>query len=79
MLDSFNRAAARADFTAYFNYYTEDGIFCGTDATERWNKKEFMAWSKLYFDKGKAWDLTGISTWILREKQPGLMNCSAPR
>jgi len=48
-LDSFNRAAARADFNAYFNYYTEDGIFCGTDATERWDKKQFMEWSKPYF------------------------------
>lgn len=64
MLDSLNRAAARADFNAYFNYYAEDGIFCGTDATERWNKKEFMAWSKPYFDKGKAWNFTAIDRHI---------------
>jgi len=64
MLDSFNRAAARADFNAYFNYYTEDGIFCGTDATERWDKKQFMEWSKPYFDKGKAWDFTAIDRHI---------------
>ena len=63
-LDSFNRAAARADFNAYFNYYTEDGIFCGTDATERWDKKQFMEWSKPYFDKGKAWDFTAIDRHI---------------
>lgn len=64
MLDSLNRAAARADFNAYFNNYTEDGIFCGTDATERWNKQEFMKWSKPYFDKGKAWDFTAIDRHI---------------
>jgi len=63
-LDSFNRAAARADFNAYFNYYTEDGIFCGTDATERWDKKQFMEWSKPYFDKGKAWNFTAIDRHI---------------
>jgi ketosteroid isomerase-like protein len=64
MLDSLNRAAARADFNAYFSYYTEDGIFCGTDATERWDKKQFMEWSKPYFDKGKAWDFTAIDRHI---------------
>lgn len=64
MLDSLNRAAARAEFNAYFKYYTEDGIFCGTDASERWNKQEFMKWSKPYFDKGKAWDFTAIDRHI---------------
>lgn len=64
MLDSLNRAAARADFNAYFRYYAEDGIFCGTDATERWNKQEFMKWSKPYFDKGKAWNFTAIERHI---------------
>ena len=64
MLDSFNRAAARADFNAYFNYYTEDGIFFGTDATERWDKKQFMEWSKPYFDKGRAWNFTAIERHI---------------
>lgn len=64
MLDSLNRAAARADFTAYFSYYAEDGIFCGTDATERWDKKQFMEWSKPYFDKGRAWDFTAIDRHI---------------
>lgn len=64
MLDSLNRAAARADFNAYFSYYTEDGIFCGTDATERWDKKQFMEWSKTFFDKGKAWDFTAIDRHI---------------
>lgn len=64
MLDSLNRAAARADFNAYFNYYTADGIFCGTDATERWDKNQFMVWAKPYFDKGKAWDFTAIERHI---------------
>ena len=34
---------------------TDDAIFIGTDATENWNRKEFEAFSKPHFDKGKAW------------------------
>lgn len=64
MLDSFNVAAARADYTAYFNFYTEDAIFIGTDATERWTKTEFMQWAKPYFDKKRTWDFSAIDRHI---------------
>lgn len=60
MLDSFNRAAAKADFNTYFGFFTEDAVFTGTDATERWDKKAFMAWAKPIFDKGRAWDFTAL-------------------
>lgn len=60
MLDSFNIAAANADYTRYFNFYTEDATFNGTDATENWDKAAFMAWSKPFFDKKKAWSFTAI-------------------
>jgi hypothetical protein len=64
LLDSFNRAAANADYKAYFDFYADDAIFTGTDATERWTKKEFMAWAKPIFDKGSAWDFTSIERHI---------------
>ncbi len=64
MLDSFNRAAGKADFKAYFDFYTDDAIFTGTDATERWDKAAFMAWAKPIFDKGRAWDFTSIERHI---------------
>jgi ketosteroid isomerase-like protein len=64
MLDSFNRAAARADYKTYFNFYTGDAIFTGTDATERWDKPAFMAWAKPIFDKGHAWDFTAMERHI---------------
>jgi hypothetical protein len=64
MLDSFNLAAARADYNGYFNYYTDDAIFTGTDATERWNKQQFMVWSKKYFDRGRAWNFKSIDRHI---------------
>lgn len=68
LLDSFNRAAARADFKGYFDFYAEDAIFTGTDATERWDKKAFMAWAKPFFDKGKAWDFTALERHIYFDK-----------
>ena len=67
-LDSFNIAAAKADYNAYFNYFTDDAIFIGTDATERWDKKTFIAWAKPYFDRGKAWNFTSIDRHIYFDK-----------
>ncbi|MBL7765515.1 MAG: nuclear transport factor 2 family protein [Chitinophagaceae bacterium] len=64
LLDTLNRTAARADYQNYFNCYAEDAVFMGTDATERWNKKEFMVWAKPYFDRGKAWDFTSLDRRI---------------
>jgi len=59
-LDNWHKDAAETNFDAYFNAIANDGIFIGTDATENWNKKEFMAFSKPYFDKGKAWSFTSL-------------------
>ena len=60
MLDAWHQAAANANFDAYFDAMEEDAIFIGTDATENWDKKAFMAYAKPYFDKGKAWSFTAI-------------------
>lgn len=64
ILDSFNIAAAKADYNQYFSYFNQDAIFTGTDATERWNKKAFMIWAKPYFDKGTTWDFTAFERHI---------------
>lgn len=64
LLDSLNTAATRADFKSYFNLYTDDAIFTGTDATERWNKQEFMRWAKPIFEKGRAWQFTSLQRHI---------------
>ena len=32
----------------------------GTDATERWNKKEFESFAKPYFDHKKAWNFKAL-------------------
>lgn len=60
LLDQLNASAANADFDAYFKLYDDQAIFTGTDAMERWDKKQFMAYAKPHFDKGKAWTFTSI-------------------
>ncbi|MBW8200919.1 nuclear transport factor 2 family protein [Flagellimonas abyssi] len=60
VLDGWHLAAANADFEAYFDKMTEDGVFLGTDAMENWQNDEFRVFSKPYFDKGKAWSFTAV-------------------
>jgi len=64
MLDSFNIAAANADYKTYFNFFTDYAVFTGTDATERWDKKEYMVWAKPYFDKKRTWNFTALERHI---------------
>ncbi|MCF8296086.1 MAG: nuclear transport factor 2 family protein [Saprospiraceae bacterium] len=59
-LDDWHLAAANADFDGYFDKIADDGIYIGTDPTERWTKDEFVKAYKPYFDKGKAWDFKAI-------------------
>ncbi|MAU27434.1 MAG: hypothetical protein CMH48_01740 [Muricauda sp.] len=60
VLDAWHKAAAEADFEAYFSKMTDDGVFLGTDATENWQNKEFRKFSKPYFDRGRAWAFTPV-------------------
>ena len=55
-IDNWHLAAARADAEVFFGSMSDNSIYIGTDATERWTKKEFVSFAKPYFDKGKAWD-----------------------
>ncbi|MGZ5188832.1 MAG: nuclear transport factor 2 family protein [Kaistella sp.] len=69
VLDDLNAFAAAADFKNYFDLYAEESTFIGTDATEIWNKNEFMVWAKPYFDKGKAWNFTSLTRNITFSKE----------
>ncbi len=55
VLDDFHDAAAKADFNRYFAHFAPEGVFLGTDATERWNLEAFKAFAKPHFDSGKGW------------------------
>ncbi|HEU0053410.1 MAG TPA: nuclear transport factor 2 family protein, partial [Longimicrobium sp.] len=59
-LDDFHDAAAQADEARYFAHFAPDGVFLGTDATERWDVQAFRAYSHPYFAKGKAWTFHGV-------------------
>ena len=55
VLDQFHQAAANANAQVYLNSLTDDAIFLGTDASERWTKQQFTAFVLPYFDQGKGW------------------------
>lgn len=63
-LDSWHRAAAEANLKGYFDVFTDDAIFIGTDATENWTKPAFQSYAKPYFDNGKAWSFTALERHI---------------
>ncbi|HEY9048939.1 MAG TPA: nuclear transport factor 2 family protein [Ohtaekwangia sp.] len=54
-IDAWHKAAAEANEKRFFDAIADNGIYIGTDATERWTKEEFLKYAKPYFDKGKAW------------------------
>lgn len=56
LLNQWHRAAAAANYSAFFDAMTPAAVYIGTDAGERWTKNEFAEWCKPYFARGKAWD-----------------------
>ena len=63
-LDAWHKAAAEANFNNYFDTMTDDAIFIGTDASERWTKTELFSFCEPYFKKGKAWDFKAFDRKI---------------
>jgi hypothetical protein len=64
-LDDFHDAAARADEERYFGHFAPDGVFVGTDATERWDVAAFRAYAHPHFAKGKAWSFRGVNRRVV--------------
>lgn len=56
-LDAFHAAAARADADALLARFAPDGVFLGTDATERWEGDAFKAFVAGRFAGGVGWSL----------------------
>ncbi len=44
-----------ADEARYFGHFAPNGVFMGTDATERWTVTEFREWAKPQFQRKSAW------------------------
>jgi hypothetical protein len=55
VLDDWHQAASVADEARYFGHFAPNGVFMGTDATERWTVTEFRAWAKPRFERKSAW------------------------
>lgn len=58
VLDALHREAAEADGAAYFDLFTPDAVYIGTDVTERWSIAEFRAYAEPYFNRGQGWTYT---------------------
>ena len=71
VLDAWHLAAAKAQEDAYFGHLSEDSIFLGTDATERWDKKAFRAYAHPHFAKGKAWKFRSVRREIVIAAEGG--------
>lgn len=55
ILTEFHRCASVADFDGYFELFTSDAVFLGTDASERWEMEAFKTFSKPHFEGETAW------------------------
>src|ERR1035441_3560008 len=55
VLDDWHSAASVADEERYFAHFAPNGVFMGTDATERWTVSQFRDWARPHFQSKKAW------------------------
>jgi ketosteroid isomerase-like protein len=54
-LDSFHAAASRADQPGYLGLLTDDAVFLGTDASERWQGQAFRDFVASHYGNGNGW------------------------
>ena len=55
LLDGLHQDAHEGNFQSYFDRYSVNAIFLGTDKTERWSIEEFKAYAKPAFADGNGW------------------------
>ena len=60
LLDGLHQDAHEGNFQSYFDRYTSDAIFLGTDKTERWSIEEFKAYAKPAFADGNGWSYSVV-------------------
>jgi uncharacterized protein (TIGR02246 family) len=64
VLDGWHAAAAAADERRYFDGFAPEGVFLGTDASERWTVEEFRRYAHPHFATGKAWSFRAVSRHV---------------
>jgi len=58
-VDAWHQDAAHAR-PAFFDKIASDGIYIGTDKTERWTREAFREWAKPAFARPVAWAFTPL-------------------
>ena len=55
LLDGLHYDAHKGNFDSYFDRYSSDAVFLGTDKTERWTIEKFKNYAKPAFTDGHGW------------------------
>ena len=55
LLNGLHQDAHEGNYETYFERYTSDAVFLGTDKTERWTIQEFKEYAKPAFADGHGW------------------------
>ncbi len=58
IMNAWHHAAATADEDVFFGTMSADGIYLGTDATERWLRDSMAVWADPFFQRDVAWAFT---------------------
>lgn len=69
-LDGLHESAAASEMDRYFGHYTEDAVFLGTDASERWTVEEFRVYAAPAFTSGKGWVYGVRSRNLIQTESP---------
>ena len=52
LLDGLHKDAHKGNFETYFDRYSSNAVFLGTDKAERWTIQEFQSYAKPAFADG---------------------------
>ena len=55
LIDGLHQDAHEGNFQTYFDRYTPDAVFLGTDKSERWTIEEFKVYAEPAFEDGHGW------------------------
>ena len=55
LLNGLHQDAHEGNYETYFERYTSNAVFLGTDKTERWTIQEFKEYAKPAFADGHGW------------------------
>ena len=62
LIDGLHQDAHEGNFQTYFDRYTPDAVFWGTDKSERWTIEEFKVYAEPAFEDGHGW------TYLVKER-----------